>query len=80
MCPLCRAPEYDSKPFVEGQKRYLIRQLTLIQALGRGFLQRNAYYMLMKDSGYKPQHPDIKKRFIGFKLGLISKKQRYDMH
>lgn len=46
-----------------------------IQAGTRGFIARNAFYTNMKDTGYKPDNEDMRKRFIGFKLGLISKRQ-----
>ena len=46
-----------------------------IQGLTRGFIARNAFYMNMKRRGYTPQNEDKRKRFIGFKLGLISKRQ-----
>ena len=34
---------------------------------------------MMKDMGYKPKHEDIRKRLIGFKLGMISKRQRIEI-
>lgn len=37
-------------------------------------MQRNAFYKRMKDTGYKPSNDVIRKRFIGWKLGRISKK------
>ena len=46
-----------------------------IQGLTRGFIARNAFYMMMKQKSYTPQNEDMRKRLIGFKLGLISKKQ-----
>ena len=45
-----------------------------IQGLTRGFIARNAFYMMMKQRSYTPQNEDMRKRLIGFKLGLISKK------
>ena len=40
----------------------------------RGFIQRNSFYKGMKTNGYKPVTDIIRKRFIGYKLGRISKK------
>ena len=73
-CPICRERNYDSKPFVEGQRRYLVHITVKIQAVARGFVARNAFYMMMKDRGYKPECEDMRKRLIGFKLSLINKK------
>ena len=50
-----------------------------IQAGARGFLARNDFYMNMKNTFYMPENDDMRKRFIGFKLGLISKKQNERM-
>ena len=54
--------------------RFLLKIVVQIQGLVRGFLQRNAFYKSMKDNGYKPSTDIIRKRFIGYKLGRISKK------
>jgi hypothetical protein len=35
---------------------------------------------MMKETNYKPQHSDIRKRLIGFKLSMISARQRHEMH
>jgi len=67
-CPICRHENYDQKPFVEGQKYYLVAIVTTIQAYARGMNQRNAFYQQMKDLSYKPANEDIRKRFIGWKL------------
>lgn len=37
-CPICRTTCYDSKPFVEGQRRYLVNSCIRIQSVARGFL------------------------------------------
>ena len=50
-----------------------------IQGLTRGFLGRERFYAMMKDMNYKPECEDMRKRLIGWKLGLISKRQRYLM-
>ena len=34
---------------------------------------------MMKDRNYRPDCEDMRKRLIGFKLGLINKKQHYLM-
>jgi len=34
---------------------------------------------MMKEKNYKPRCEDMRKRLIGFKLSLISKKQRDEM-
>merc|ERR1712196_651768 len=62
-------------PFVEGQQRYLVEVCCKIQGLVRGHLARNAFYYMMIDKKYKPVNEDMRKRLIGFKLGLIGKKQ-----
>ena len=46
-----------------------------LQGLTRGFLARNAFYQNMIDKNYTPGCEDMRKRLIGFKLGLISKRQ-----
>jgi len=50
-----------------------------IQSLTRGFINRNMFYDKMKQINYKPINEDLRKQFIGYKLGLISKKQRFEM-
>ena len=54
--------------------RFLHSIIVKMQALVRGFHQRNKFYKGMKDSGYKPSTDVIRKRYIGYKLGRISKK------
>jgi len=78
-CPICRERNYDSKPFVAGQRRYLVYMTVKCQALTRGFLARNAFYNLMIEKQYRPDCEDMRKRLIGFKLSLINKKQHYLM-
>ena len=73
-CPICRKENYDYKPFTQGQMRFLLDLVVKMQALVRGFHQRNRFYKNMKDTGYKPETTIIRKRFIGWKLGRISKK------
>ena len=46
-----------------------------MQGLVRGHLQRNRFYQDMKDTGFKPNHYILNRRFIGWKLSRISKKQ-----
>ena len=75
-CPICRKQAYDKKTYVEGQRQYLIGCIINTQKLARGFLQRNAFYLKMKQEAYQPYNPTIKKRFIGFKLGRIGKRTR----
>jgi len=41
----------------------------------KGFVTRNAFYKNMKDTLYVPTNMTLKKRFIGFKLSRIGKKQ-----
>lgn len=78
-CPICRERNYDQKPFVVGQRRYLEHVTIKCQALTRGFLARNAFYNMMIKRQYKPADEDMRKRLIGFKLGLINKRQHYMM-
>ena len=54
--------------------RFLVNIIVRMQGLVRGFIQRKAFYLGMKDAGYKPVHDVLRKKFIGFKLGRISKK------
>jgi hypothetical protein len=54
--------------------RFLQEIVVKMQGLIRGFIQRNAFYKSMKDTGYKPTTSIIRKRYIGYKLGRISKK------
>ena len=54
--------------------RFLMELVVKMQALVRGFIQRNNFYKQMKDTGYKPEATIIRKRYIGYKLGRISKK------
>lgn len=74
-CPICRRANYDSKPFIEGQKRYLVAMVVKLQGLTRGFLARNAFYHGIIDKNYTPECEDMRKRLIGFKLSLISKRR-----
>ena len=73
-CPICRKENYDFKNFTRGQLRFLQRIVVKMQGLVRGFIQRNKFYKGMKDTGYKPRTDVIRKRYIGYKLGRISKK------
>ncbi|TNV70923.1 hypothetical protein FGO68_gene17756 [Halteria grandinella] len=73
-CPICRKEDYDQKTYAEGMKRYLIRCIVSMQALARGFLQRNKFYQGMKDKGYNPSNGAMRRRFIGYKLGRIGKR------
>lgn len=78
-CPICRQERYDKKTYVEGQRAFLIDCVTIIQSVAKGFIQRNEFYQNMKDQGYKPAHEGLRKKFIGFKLGRIGKKQFNEM-
>lgn len=73
-CPICRKKDYDQKTYAEGMKRYLLTCILSMQALARGFLARNHFYQGMKDRGYQPKISNIRKRFIGYKLGRIGKR------
>lgn len=51
-CPICRMKDYDKKTYTEGSKRYLLKLIAKMQALTRGFLDRNRFYQNIKDIGY----------------------------
>ncbi|CDW86376.1 ring finger protein 32 [Stylonychia lemnae] len=78
-CPICRKKDYDKKTYVEGQKRYLTKCIVRIQCHGRGFLARNTFFDNLKARAYQPITQTLRKKFIGYKLSRIGKKQRDQM-
>ena len=55
-------------------KRYLLVCIVSMQALARGFLDRNHFYQGIKDRGYQPLNSSLRNKFIGYKLGRIGKR------